>query len=57
MSGAGHKATLKTRSALSPVVANAVDRLEQEGVVIVRDATVWASRAARRLDDLGLIAV
>lgn len=41
----------------APVVASAVDRLEQAGVVRVLFASVWASSAARRLDDLGLIAV
>jgi len=39
------------------VIAGAVGRLEQEGVVGVRDGSVWASRAARWLDDLGLICV
>jgi hypothetical protein len=41
----------------APVVASAVDRLEQADVVRVQFASVWASSAARRLDELGLIAV
>jgi len=32
-------------------------RLEQEGVLGLSDAAVWASSAARRLDALGLIGI
>ena len=39
------------------VVEQALRRLEQEGVIGVSAAAVWASSAARRLDELGLIGV
>jgi hypothetical protein len=39
------------------VVEETLRRLEQEGVIGVSAAAVWASSAARRLDELGLIGV
>lgn len=41
----------------SEVVEEALGRLEQEGVLGLSDEAAWASRAARRLDELGLIGV
>jgi DNA-binding GntR family transcriptional regulator len=38
-------------------VRNALTRLEQEGVVEFAHETIRASRAARRLNDLGVIAI
>jgi len=35
----------------------AIGRLRAEGILGVEEARVWASRAARRLDELGLIGV
>jgi hypothetical protein len=41
----------------APAVEAALGRLSGEGVLCLADEQVWASRAARRLDELGLIAV
>jgi SOS-response transcriptional repressor LexA len=38
-------------------IDNALTRLQGEGVVELTDETVRASRAAQRLDELGMIAV
>jgi hypothetical protein len=35
----------------------ALERLSQAGVVCLTGAEVWASRAARRMDELGLISI
>lgn len=40
-----------------PIVAAALGRLTEEGVLCLAEDAVWASRAARRLDGLGLICV
>jgi hypothetical protein len=39
------------------IVEAALQRLEGEGVIGACEQAVWASSAARRLDELGLIAV
>ncbi len=39
------------------LVEQTLKRLEREGVIGVSAAVVWASSAARRLDELGLIGV
>ena len=41
----------------APAVEDALRRLNGEGVLHVAEEEVWASRAARRLDELGLIGV
>jgi SOS response regulatory protein OraA/RecX len=41
----------------SEVVEQALRRLEQEGVLGSSDEAVWASSAARRLDELELIGI
>jgi hypothetical protein len=41
----------------SELVEEALRRLEQEGVLGFSEQAAWASRAARRLDELGLIGV
>jgi hypothetical protein len=41
----------------SEVVEEALKRLEQEGLLGLSEEAVWASRAARRIDELGLIGV
>ncbi|HZL47855.1 MAG TPA: hypothetical protein VFC30_02455 [Solirubrobacteraceae bacterium] len=38
-------------------VVRALRRLEREGVLGLSEETAWASSAARRLDELGLIGV
>jgi hypothetical protein len=38
-------------------VKDALRRLHEEGVLGLAEDAVWASRAARRLDELGLICV
>jgi hypothetical protein len=43
------------RDELEPVAA--LERLEAEGVLVIEDERVRASRAVRHLDALGLIAV
>jgi DNA-binding MarR family transcriptional regulator len=35
----------------------ALDRLSEAGVVCVEDTDVWAARASRHLDELGLVAI
>jgi hypothetical protein len=45
------------QEALQEALEEALRRLEQEGVLACAEATVWASSAARRLDELGLISV
>jgi hypothetical protein len=39
------------------VIEETLGRLEREGVIGCSDEAVWASSAARRLDELGLIGV
>jgi hypothetical protein len=41
----------------SQVIEQALGRLEKEGVIGASEEAVWASSAARRLDELGLIGV
>jgi hypothetical protein len=41
----------------SEVIEQALGRLEKEGVITASEEAVWASSAARRLDELGLIGV
>jgi hypothetical protein len=41
----------------SELVEQALRRLEREGVLGISEQAAWASSAARRLDELGLIAV
>ena len=45
------------QEALEEALEEALRRLEQEGVLGCTEATVWASSAARRLDELGLISI
>jgi len=40
-----------------PALEEALRRLGDEGVVCLAGHEAWASRAARRLDELGLIAI
>jgi hypothetical protein len=40
-----------------PAMEEALRRLSGEGVLCLVEEKVWASRAARRLDELGLIGV
>jgi hypothetical protein len=40
-----------------PVMEEALRRLSGEGVLCLAEEEVWASRAARRLDELGLVGV
>lgn len=40
-----------------PDVEAGLRRLEREGVLCLSEQEVWASRATRRLDELGLIGV
>jgi DNA-binding HxlR family transcriptional regulator len=39
------------------ILDRALARLQTEGVVVSKDGQVWASRSARRLDALDLIAI
>jgi len=39
------------------IFEEALKRLEQEGVLGISDEAVWASRAARRMDELELIGI
>jgi DNA-binding HxlR family transcriptional regulator len=39
------------------VLDEGLARLEREGVLHRKESSVWASRAARRLDELGLISI
>jgi hypothetical protein len=41
----------------SEVIEETLGRLQKEGVIDASDEAVWASSAARRLDELGLIGV
>jgi hypothetical protein len=41
----------------SEVIEQALGRLQKEGVIGASEEAVWASSAARRLDELGLIGV
>jgi hypothetical protein len=41
----------------SEVIEETLGRLEKEGVIGASEEAVWASSAARRLDELGLIGV
>jgi hypothetical protein len=41
----------------APGVEEALRRLNGEGVLHLAEEAVWASRAARRLDELGLIGI
>ena len=43
--------------AQAPALAQALRALAEEGVLVVSGETAWASSAARRLDELGLISV
>jgi hypothetical protein len=38
-------------------ISDALARLDQDGIVRISGESAWASRAIRRLDDLGLIAI
>lgn len=38
-------------------IGDALARLDQDGIVRISGESAWASRAIRRLDDLGLIAI
>jgi hypothetical protein len=48
---------IELKSDPSDVVEQALRRLEREGVVGISEQSVWASSAARHLDELGLIGV
>jgi hypothetical protein len=48
---------IELESDASEVVEEALRRLEREGVVGTSEQAVWASSAARHLDELGLIGV
>ena len=39
----------------APAVEEALRRLARDGILCLAEEEVWASRAARRLDELGLI--
>jgi hypothetical protein len=41
----------------APVLAQALRALSEEGVLVISGEAAWASSAARRLDELGLISV
>jgi hypothetical protein len=41
----------------APALAQALRALAGEGVLVISGEAVWASSAARRLDELGLISV
>jgi hypothetical protein len=43
--------------AAQPAIDDALRRLERDGVIGISEQQAWASSAARRLDELGLIAV
>ena len=38
-------------------ISDALTSLDQDGIVQISGESVWASRAVRRLDELGLIAI
>ncbi len=38
-------------------IGDALARLDQDGIVRISGESAWASRAVRRLDELGLIAI
>jgi hypothetical protein len=38
-------------------ISDALARLDQDGIVRISGESAWASRAVRRLDELGLIAI
>jgi hypothetical protein len=38
-------------------ISDALARLDRDGIVCISGESVWASRAVRRLDELGLIAI
>jgi hypothetical protein len=38
-------------------ISDALARLDQNGIVQISGESAWASRAVRRLDELGLIAI
>jgi hypothetical protein len=38
-------------------ISDALARLDRDGIVQISGESVWASRAVRRLDELGLIAI
>jgi hypothetical protein len=51
-------ARLETELGAAPAVLDAaLRRLERDGVLSLAEGEVWASRAARRLDELGLIGI
>ena len=41
----------------APALAQALRALAEEGVLVISGEAAWASSAARRLDELGLISV
>jgi DNA-binding HxlR family transcriptional regulator len=47
----------KIEDRTAQMIADALTRLEAEGVVILNAEQVWASRCARHIDSLGMICV
>jgi DNA-binding GntR family transcriptional regulator len=52
-----HEALLAELGVGEPVLEAALGRLDAEGVLCMSPDEVWASRAARRLDELELIGI